>query len=78
MTLGEFLEKEYHHEYKQSFELHKVRLTMSVHCSLESGERMSLKDIVYIPMFDDNIIEVANKWDGNIENLPKYEDMFPD
>lgn len=72
MTLAEYREREAHHEYKQAFELQKIRLLLLQNAK----EGAKLQDIFEIPLFD-------NTQNGEIEEpftgeLPSLYDVAPD
>lgn len=72
MTFAEYREREAYHEYKQAFELQKVRLLLMQNAK----EGAKLQDIFSIPLFDvtvGNEIEIDENWE-----IPSLFDVFPD
>lgn len=72
MTFAEYREREALHEYKQAFELQKIRLLLMQNAK----EGTKLKEIFEIPLFD-SVPDYENQEPFTGE-LPNLFDKFPD
>lgn len=74
MTFAEYREREALHEYKQAFELQKIRLLLMQNAK----EGATLKDIFSIPLFDCQTEEAKNNFDLSTYVPLDLFELFPD